>query len=118
VIRLLGQKWADCSSFWRIFEKKGEENIFCQEEEAMPRRVGQGPGRLPGKINELKWVQLATTCYNLDPLGRPKSMHTDAHFIYFCNFVRKYFIVKRRRPRPRREGQGPGGLPGKINEAT
>jgi len=25
---------------------------FCQEEEAKPRRGGQGPGRLPGKINE------------------------------------------------------------------
>jgi hypothetical protein len=28
----------------------------------------------------------------------------------------KIFFVKRRRPWPRREGQGPGWLPGKINE--
>ena len=42
--------------FLGIFEKR-EENIFCQEEEARPRRGGQGPGRLPGKINEYNLLQ-------------------------------------------------------------
>jgi len=36
-IELAGWGGADCSSFWG-FLRKGGGNIFCQEEEARPRR--------------------------------------------------------------------------------
>jgi hypothetical protein len=39
-------------------------------------------------------------------------------FLEFFRKKRKIIFIQRRRPRPRREGQGPGGFPGKINEAT